>query len=63
MPCQCAPAREAMRRGSGHRMIACQAPGCRSVCYEPRHDPATAREGPGYPGAPGRPGGGSRCRL
>src|SRR5215469_10929319 len=41
-PCQCAPARATQPRGSGHRMIACGVPGCRSVFFEPPHDPATA---------------------
>jgi hypothetical protein len=42
MPCQCAPARAARARGSGHRTIACREPGCTSVYYEPRHDRETA---------------------
>ena len=41
-PCQCAPARALQSRGSGHRVIACGVPGCRSVFFEPPHDPATA---------------------
>ena len=41
-PCQCAPARAVQPRGSGHRVIACGVPGCRSVFFEPPHDPATA---------------------
>jgi hypothetical protein len=41
-PCQCAPARAVQPRGSGHRMIACGVPGCRSVFFEPPHDSATA---------------------
>ncbi len=42
--CHCAPARAAQadRRAWGHLEVACQAPGCRSVWYEPRHDPGTA---------------------
>jgi hypothetical protein len=48
-PCQCAPARAAQTRGSGHRMIACGVPGCRSVFFEPPHDSATAL---GQPRAP-----------
>jgi hypothetical protein len=39
LPCQCGPARAAQPRGSGHRTIACRAPGCRYVCYEPPHEP------------------------
>jgi hypothetical protein len=42
LPCQCDPARQAQAKGSGHRMIACRAPGCVFVVYEPPHDPATA---------------------
>jgi len=39
LPCQCGPARAALARGSGHRTIACRAPGCEYVCYEPPHEP------------------------
>jgi SAM-dependent methyltransferase len=39
LPCQCGPARAALARGSGHRAIACRAPGCEYVCYEPPHEP------------------------
>jgi len=42
LPCQRAPAREAQPRGSGHRTIACQAPGCDWTDYEPQHEPGTA---------------------
>jgi hypothetical protein len=42
MPCLCLPAREAQPRGSGHRIIACRAPGCEWAAYEPPHDPAAA---------------------
>jgi hypothetical protein len=42
LPCQCAPARQAQPRGCGHRTIACRAPGCEWVDYEPWHDPASA---------------------
>jgi hypothetical protein len=41
-PCQCGPARAAQPRGSGHRVVLCRTDGCRSVWYEPPHDPATA---------------------
>ncbi len=32
-------ARAAQPRRSGHRTISCRAPGCRSVYYQPRHEP------------------------
>jgi hypothetical protein len=41
VPCQCGPARTAQERGGGHRAISCPVPGCRSVFYDPPHDPAT----------------------
>jgi hypothetical protein len=41
-PCLCDPARAAQPRGSGHRVIACRAPGCEWAAYEPPHDPAAA---------------------
>ena len=55
-PCQCPPARAAQPRGSGHRKIACRTPGCRSVYYQPRHEPGG--EVVGYP----PPVQGLRCR-
>ena len=60
-PCQCGPARAALAHGSGHRTIACRAPGCRYVCYEPPHEPepepgagATLAARPAAPARPAR---------
>lgn len=41
MACDCAPARAAHpeARRPGHQTVACQAAGCRSVWYKPRHEP------------------------
>jgi hypothetical protein len=40
LPCSCSPARAERERGSGHLTVACQAPGCQSVWYQPRHEAA-----------------------
>jgi hypothetical protein len=39
MPCECAPAQAEREHGPGHLVVYCQAPGCRSVWYRPRHEP------------------------
>ena len=40
LPCSCPPARAERERGSGHFTMTCQAPGCQSVWYQPRHEAA-----------------------
>jgi len=40
MPCDCAPAQAEREHGPGHLVVYCQAPGCRSAWYQPRHERA-----------------------
>jgi hypothetical protein len=41
MPCDCPPAAAAREHGPGHLVVHCQAPGCRSAWYQPRHERVT----------------------
>ena len=41
LPCDCAPARALRSHGPGHQVVYCQAEGCRSVWYKPRHEPGS----------------------
>jgi len=53
MLCDCSPAQAARTAGpAGHLVVYCQAPGCRSAWYRPRHEPAgLARVPAGLPAA------------
>jgi hypothetical protein len=37
-PCECGPAAAEREHGPGHLVVHCQAPGCRSAWYQPRHE-------------------------
>jgi hypothetical protein len=39
VPCDCGPVLAGSERHLDHQRVACQAPGCRSVWYQPRHEP------------------------